>query len=202
LVEEDLKNADQSQVNLYFQKQMLMIDLDIFNKRRLAMVNIKNRNEAKLEERPLISLTLNRLEQEVNANRQIYDIFLSQARGSEIEQALQRSEAEYKLKIIEPANKPFQPIKPDKKIILAIALVVGLAIGGGAIFGLEFIDQTYKDVVSIEKEFNLPVLGIIPKLDFNETQRVLPKLLVKIITPAVILLVFVFLVLKFKLLSF
>jgi capsular polysaccharide biosynthesis protein len=90
---------------------------------------------------------------------------LQQTQGSEIEQALQRTMAELKFKIVEPVIKHINPVKPNRIRMMLMAVVAGIVIGGGLIFLLEYIDHSFKNVEDVEKYLNLPVLGTIPKIE-------------------------------------
>jgi capsular polysaccharide biosynthesis protein len=53
------------------------------------------------------------------------------------------------------------PIKPQPVLNIAIALVVGLMAGVGLTFLLEYLDNTIKNEMDVEKVLGLPVLGAI-----------------------------------------
>jgi capsular polysaccharide biosynthesis protein len=53
------------------------------------------------------------------------------------------------------------PIKPQPVLNIAIALVVGLMAGVGLAFLLEYLDNTIKNEMDVEKVLGLPVLGAI-----------------------------------------
>jgi capsular polysaccharide biosynthesis protein len=53
------------------------------------------------------------------------------------------------------------PIKPQPVLNMAIALVVGLMAGVGLTFLLEYLDNTIKNEMDVEKVLGLPVLGAI-----------------------------------------
>jgi capsular polysaccharide biosynthesis protein len=53
------------------------------------------------------------------------------------------------------------PIKPKPLLNIAIALVVGLMAGVGLTFLLEYLDNTIKNEMDVEKVLGLPVLGAI-----------------------------------------
>jgi capsular polysaccharide biosynthesis protein len=53
------------------------------------------------------------------------------------------------------------PIKPQPVLNMAIALVVGLMAGVGLTFLLEYMDNTIKNEMDVEKVLGLPVLGAI-----------------------------------------
>jgi capsular polysaccharide biosynthesis protein len=65
------------------------------------------------------------------------------------------------------------PIKPQPLLNIGIALVVGLMIGIGLAFLLEYLDNTIKSEQDIEQTLGLPVLGAIPmiKETVAETSR-------------------------------
>jgi capsular polysaccharide biosynthesis protein len=54
-----------------------------------------------------------------------------------------------------------EPIKPRPLLNIAIALVVGLMAGVGLTFLLEYLDNTIKNEMDVEKVLGLPVLGAI-----------------------------------------
>lgn len=53
------------------------------------------------------------------------------------------------------------PVKPNKMLNIAIALIVGLMIGVGVAVLLEFLDVTVKTESEVEELLGLPVLGMI-----------------------------------------
>lgn len=57
------------------------------------------------------------------------------------------------------------PISPNPPLNIAIAAVVGLMIGIGLAFLLEYLDNTLKTEQDIEKLLGLPVLGAITTID-------------------------------------
>lgn len=72
----------------------------------------------------------------------------------------------------EMAEKP-SPIKPNPKLNMAIAAVIGLMIGVGIAFLLEYLDTTMKTEQDIEDILGLPILGLIspiPDTDLNSGQ--------------------------------
>jgi capsular polysaccharide biosynthesis protein len=60
------------------------------------------------------------------------------------------------------------PIKPQPVLNIAIALVVGLMLGVGLSFLLEYLDNTIKSEMDVEKVLGLPVLGAIHTIGDKE----------------------------------
>ncbi|WHX40394.1 Wzz/FepE/Etk N-terminal domain-containing protein [Mesobacillus sp. AQ2] len=57
------------------------------------------------------------------------------------------------------------PIKPQPVLNIAIALVVGLMAGIGLAFLLEYLDNTVKNEQDVEKNLELPILGVISVIE-------------------------------------
>lgn len=72
------------------------------------------------------------------------------------------------------SDKP-SPIKPQPILNMIIACVIGLLVGVGLAFLLEYMDNTIKSEQDIEKLLGLPVLGGIGKIDVQQTIRTSPQ---------------------------
>ena len=66
------------------------------------------------------------------------------------------------VKIIDKANLPKHPIKPNKIINILIAAVLGVMISLFVVFLLEYMDNKIKSPQDIEKHLGLPLLGVVP----------------------------------------
>jgi len=69
------------------------------------------------------------------------------------------------VRIMDYAKTPQSPIKPRKKLNAMLGLLVGLMLGGGLAFLLEYLDTSVRTIEDIKKYFSWPVLGIIPRFD-------------------------------------
>ena len=69
------------------------------------------------------------------------------------------------IQIIESVELPEKPISPNKKMNIAIAFLLGLMIGVGLAFLLEFLDNTFKNKDQLERELEIPVIGTIPTVN-------------------------------------
>jgi len=65
-------------------------------------------------------------------------------------------------KITQPAVAPRAPFTPQPVRNLVLALAVGLVLGVGLAFLVEYLDRRIKDETGLEREFGLPVLATIP----------------------------------------
>ncbi|NHN39593.1 polysaccharide biosynthesis tyrosine autokinase [Pseudomaricurvus alcaniphilus] len=98
------------------------------------------------------------LQQEVESNRALYDMFYNRIRETAQTDDLKSANA----RIISPAITPTNPIKPKKKLIVVLAFMVSLMGGVAAAFLLEALDNTIKSVQDVEEKIKQPLLGMVP----------------------------------------
>ena len=65
--------------------------------------------------------------------------------------------------VISEASIPGSPIRPNKKLNIAIAAVLGLMAFTLLAFVLEYLDNTIKTPEDVSNQLGLPVLGVIPR---------------------------------------
>lgn len=75
--------------------------------------------------------------------------------------------------ILSEADVPedLSPVSPKPLLNIAIAFVVGLMLGVGLAFLIEYFDNTIKTEQDIEKYLELPVLGVITTFDMEDMQK-------------------------------
>lgn len=69
------------------------------------------------------------------------------------------------IRVIETVELPDKPVSPNKKMNIAVAGLLGLMVSVGLCFLLEFLDNTYKNKEQLERELDIPVIGIIPRME-------------------------------------
>lgn len=69
------------------------------------------------------------------------------------------------VQVIDAAEIPANPIKPQPLLNMGVAGFLGLIVSLGIILILEYLDHTIKTSDDVEKYLELPVLGIIPVIN-------------------------------------
>ena len=108
-------------------------------------------------------LNYNIHQRNVNTSQQLYDILLTQIKESNI---LKSSEAS-NLTIVETADIPEEPVKPNKPRNFLLSIILGLSGGIGLAFFLEYLDQTIRNEEDAEKFLGYPVLAIVPDANIS-----------------------------------
>ncbi|MDA3789930.1 MAG: Wzz/FepE/Etk N-terminal domain-containing protein [Desulfobacula sp.] len=93
-----------------------------------------------------------------------YSSLLSRKLESEIAVNMEKKQKGEQFRILDHARLPQRPISPDVKMLFVLSLVIGLGLGGGIVFLIEFLNTSIKNPEQIESEFDLPLLASIPSL--------------------------------------
>lgn len=88
-------------------------------------------------------------------------MLLTRNEETRIAEAMQTADVQ----VIDAATVPVNPVKPRVKLNIAIGAVLGIFLGVGLAFLLEFIDNTIKTKEDVERLLGVPVLGQIPDLE-------------------------------------
>jgi len=75
------------------------------------------------------------------------------------------------VQVVDPAIEPTTPVKPRPKLNMAVAGVLGVMVGVGLAFLLEYLDNTLKTAEDVRRHLDLPVLGTIPLIDLRQEAR-------------------------------
>jgi succinoglycan biosynthesis transport protein ExoP len=100
-----------------------------------------------------------RLAQEVDRLNTVYAQLMQKKTMEFIEQAIPSAS----IKITEDALPPTRPSKPNRLINIIIGVVVGLTVGTGLAYFIEYLDTSVKTIDDLERNLNMPILGVIPQ---------------------------------------
>lgn len=98
------------------------------------------------------------LKRETETNRELYNSLLQRLKETGISASLTASN----IQILDRAEVPRSPYKPNKKMNLLLAIITGLFGGIGLAFFVEYLDSTVKTPDDVEKRVLLPSLGLVP----------------------------------------
>ena len=107
------------------------------------------------------------LEEQVRINEEIYRSFVRQATSTRISEAVETEQLNRSIQIINPPNWPSAPVQPNKPQLYAIAVVLGIALGVVFLIAGEYLDTSVKDVHEAEELVGAPILGTIPKIEYQ-----------------------------------
>ncbi len=113
----------------------------------------------------------NILRREVETNQQLYQGLLQRLKEAGVSAGLKASN----IRVVDPAEPPRKPARPNLLLNMAMAAVLGLGLGVGAAFFQEYLDNSLKSPEDVERFLGLPALALIPAVEsLNGRQHHLP----------------------------
>ena len=106
------------------------------------------------------------LERDVKTNRELYDMFMSQLKGTSAVSDMQSVVA----RVVDPAIANNTPIKPKKQMIVMLAFVLSLMLGVAVAFLLEHLDTSVRSAEDAENKLGLPMLAAVPVVEVAADQ--------------------------------
>jgi capsular exopolysaccharide synthesis family protein len=67
------------------------------------------------------------------------------------------------VEIMDYALPGVRPVKPNKPLNIALGIIIGLVVGVGLAFFIEYLDTSVKTIDDVERSLQSPVLGVIPQ---------------------------------------
>lgn len=184
VLEVELKKSELAKIYGSKHPKMIAVESEVSNARRslnaqiMSVVNgIENEyraarageqslqsavNQAKQDIRSISNkqYRLKELEQDTEAQRQLYETFVNRLNETNATGDLQTANA----RVADPAQPPQKPAKPKKGLIIALAFVVSFMFGIMFSFLLEALNNTLKTPQDVENKLGATMLGLLPKL--------------------------------------
>ncbi|MBI5408606.1 MAG: polysaccharide biosynthesis tyrosine autokinase [Nitrospirae bacterium] len=98
------------------------------------------------------------LEREMQSNKRMYELLMERLKEIDLSSTLNVNN----ISVVERAEAPAKPIRPDLKLNTLIAVVLGLIIGVGFGFFVDRLDSTIKSPQDVEQVLESRFLGGIP----------------------------------------
>ncbi|AIF53706.1 GumC family protein [Pelosinus sp. UFO1] len=135
-----------------------------------AIKGIINSSEQELSKLPGKELGLAKVMRDAAVNQEIYIMLAKRHEEARISEVMEPTDVQ----VIDKADSPEKPISPKKTLNVIIAAILGLFIGTGLAFLLEYMNKTVRTADDVEQYLDLPVLGSIP--DFNSKVTIEEKI--------------------------
>ncbi len=108
----------------------------------------------------------NALKREVDTNRELYDGLLQRLKEVSVVAGIGTNN----VSVVDPAEVPSAPYKPNLRKNVMIALMLGLMGGFGLALLFEHMDDTVKSATDLEKLLQRPVLGLVPLVEKSDQE--------------------------------
>ena len=109
-----------------------------------------------------------KLDRDRSSLQKIYDDMQQKLEGARASKDLQAGGYSAVLKVVDPAELPVMPVKPNRIKMIMMGLLLGAVSGVGAAIGLEHLNNSYFSEESLEAGLKVPVLISIPRMTTAE----------------------------------
>ncbi|NOY52974.1 MAG: lipopolysaccharide biosynthesis protein [Deltaproteobacteria bacterium] len=113
---------------------------------------------------PTVEKALAALQSDYDVARTNYQELMNKETQAKISESMENRQEAERFTIIDPAQLPEEPYKPNRMAILFIGLILGVGAGAGSGFLAEYMDQSFSSVEDLRSFSELPVLAVIPKV--------------------------------------
>ena len=134
------------------------------NERRL--LNALNSEKQKFQNITTKEQGYLKLKREVDANRSLYETFLTRFKETNITTDLEVQQA----RIIDRAEVPIEPAKPNKKLIILLAFVASFGFAVVLTFVLDALNDSFRTAQEIESSLAIRLLGLLPLIKVKRHQ--------------------------------
>jgi len=119
------------------------------------------------------------LQRQAESSRNMYDLLVKRFKETSLTEEMKTGN----IRIVDRAEVQKNPVKPKKKQNLMLAVVVGLMLGIGLAFFLEYLDNTIKLPDEVKDYLKIPYLGSVPVFASEEKVEAVAGDLVTIHSP-------------------
>jgi tyrosine-protein kinase Etk/Wzc len=168
-VDEQFASYPENQRRLLKRYFIIKENIDILTSKMKQLQQALDRIDERINQLPKLQAEIAELERRVEDARKYRDAFRSEEATVAI--LSERAKDRTKYKIIEPARIPLAPFWPNRRKIVAMGILLGLMLGGAAVFLSELFDHSFKKAEDVERQLQLPVLATIPRIEHLSFRR-------------------------------
>jgi uncharacterized protein involved in exopolysaccharide biosynthesis len=135
--------------------------------RQDALAEELGRKEEEYARFAAFKLEFDRLKREVEVADSEYRQYQENLHRARVSNALDIDRVS-NVSVVQPATLPPGPAGPNRRMIIALSIVLGLCVGLGVAFFINQIDDSLKTTDDIERRLGLPVLAVVSMREFRQ----------------------------------
>jgi polysaccharide chain length determinant protein (PEP-CTERM system associated) len=113
---------------------------------------------------PIRAIELSKISRGYEITLRKYQDLLAKSLESELSENMEKKQKGERFEILDPANLPLKPVRPNRPMIILMGFLIGLGGGFGLAFVWENLDTSFKRSDEINAYVNVPLLVTIPAL--------------------------------------
>ncbi|RKX64266.1 MAG: hypothetical protein DRP41_05065 [Thermodesulfobacteriota bacterium] len=154
--------------------QLAQLDAEISqlkNERKRLKSEIKE-YERRVEITPKVEQQLKELSRGYEVTQKEYQSLLDKKLQAELAANMERKQKGERFKVLDQAKIPERPFKPNRQKIILFGVFLGMAIGGGLVGVVEYLDHSFYKIEDLEQFTGISVIASIPKIKAKKLAEV------------------------------
>ncbi|MEH6791167.1 XrtA system polysaccharide chain length determinant [Parasphingorhabdus sp.] len=123
---------------------------------------------------PGVAAEMSRINRDHEVLKSQYDKLLADREQIKLRGQVESETDSLKFRVIDPPSSPRSPAAPNRPLLLAMVLIVGIGGGVGAAFAMGHLQTSYPTADKLQKASGLPVIGSVSEILTN-AQRAINK---------------------------
>jgi uncharacterized protein involved in exopolysaccharide biosynthesis len=144
------------------QLDALTVDRESAVKKRDELQAKYDDYERRMAKSPDVERQFREMSRQLESAQLQYQEILAKQTEAQVSQNLETERKGEKFTLIEPPQPPEKPISPNRKLIVAVGLLMAVALGVGAVIVRESLDASVRGPSDIRQMFAVPALASIP----------------------------------------
>ncbi len=147
--------------------QLIDVSAEVRNLKEKQKEIIKNISslQGRVERIPSREQQMSALMRDYENTRENYQALLNKKLDAQLAESLEKRQKGEQFRILDPANLPMKPFKPDPGKIALIGIALGIGGGVGLVFMLEYIDASFRKPEDVYAVVGVPVLVSVPRIE-------------------------------------
>ena len=118
--------------------------------------------QTRIDNTPLRAIELTKISRDYEITLKKYQDLTAKSLESELSENMEKKQKGEQFQMLDPANFPLKPVRPNRQLIVLLGLLGGLAGGLALAFLWDNLDTSFKRSDELDGFVNVPVLATIP----------------------------------------
>jgi polysaccharide chain length determinant protein (PEP-CTERM system associated) len=160
----DILQADPIYRQKVNERNATKIQIDMLRRSEASARQQIARYQRAVDAAPMVEQELSTVQGEYDFEKVRHADLKAKYDNATLAEGLARKQGGERFAVLYPAGLPSKPMTPDLLKLWLMTMAAGFAIGLAAVVGREFLDRSVHDARALQSEFEVPVLGEIPRI--------------------------------------
>ena len=154
--------------NLKAQMESVSAEINALKRQRETLRRSIISLQAKIDQAPRRDQEMITVTRDYDNLKNLYNELQRKKMEANMSQDLEMRQKGDQFQILDPANLPKKPFRPNPASIFGLSFLMAIALGFGGAIGMEKMDLSLRGVTDFKHFFDIPVLATIPILETKE----------------------------------